>query len=558
MLSYRRNFIVAVLATTMFAACSKIPDHVRYIPKDAVAVAGINLKSLSKKIAWNMITGSKLFKEMQSRIPEKTTKDAMAGIEKAGIDAYNVFYVYVKTDTRFKGGNRIVGLVPLADAGQWESYIKQVFPKVEIKQHGDRKEASLGRDMYVGWNKKLLIMINVTSISADFGDDDDESLANTRVNITSGNDKSDMSAEMDNAFGVTKENSIIGNPHFASLEAEGHDVDFWLNYGLLMNQYSGDVAEKMGGLSLSGALWKDAALTAGFDFKKGKITGDMHYYVPDELKDIGKEFGAVNADRDMIERLPDQNLGMVMAGHLSPKGLKGLLEKTGLLGLANVGLSTQGMNIDNILDAFTGDMAMVVNDFSLTAESVTDTFLGQPVVHQNQKPSLSVSYVVKINKKENFQTLVKLAKENGLKPTANGFVIPINDKDSIYIAINDQYAVASNKYANAAGFLAGDFKTQKMPEAASATVVGHPGSAYIDIHQLFNNIDPGISHSAHDSAMIAESKKLLSNVGISGGEFKNDAFEYHLSINFTNTEENSIIELMDYGMKINDADKIKE
>ena len=72
-----RSTTIILLAVVFFSACNHIPDHARYIPKDAVAVAGINLKSLSKKIAWNMITGSKLFKEMQSRIPQKNAKDAM-------------------------------------------------------------------------------------------------------------------------------------------------------------------------------------------------------------------------------------------------------------------------------------------------------------------------------------------------------------------------------------------------------------------------------------------------------------------------------------------------
>src|ERR1017187_996193 len=127
MRSYIRSTILIFMAVVLFTACNRMPDHARYIPKDAVAVAGINLKSLGKKIAWNVITGSKLFKEMQKRIPEKNAKDAVSGIEKAGIDAMNTFYVYVKTDTRFKGGNRITGLVPLSDASLWEAYVKQTF-----------------------------------------------------------------------------------------------------------------------------------------------------------------------------------------------------------------------------------------------------------------------------------------------------------------------------------------------------------------------------------------------------------------------------------------------
>lgn len=540
-----RSTVVVFLCMALLSACSKVPDHARYIPKDAVAVIGVNLKSLSKKVAWNMITGSKLFKEMQNRIPEKTTKDAMLGIEKAGIDALNSFYVYVKTDARFTGGNRVTGLVPLADAAQWETYVKQVFPQVVIKQANGRKEASLGLDMYVAWNDHLLVIINTLARPAEG--------APQGADLTAG-----LTAEMDNAFGVTAENSVTANKHFAKVNQEGHDMMFWLNYDQLMSQYSGDMAEKMG-MSLSGALWKDAAFTAGFDFKKGRITGDMRYYMADEMKEIGTELGATNADKDMLERLPSQNMDMLLAMHISPKGIKSILEKTGLLGLANIALNTQeGMSVDHVLDAFTGDMAITMNDFSLKTEIETDSFMGQAVQHMNQKPSLSLSYVIKLNKKENFQKMLKIAKENGLQPMGNNFVIPLSTQDSVYIMLNDQYLVASNKYVHATGILNGDFKAQKMPAATAKEVMGHPVAMYMDIQQLFKNIDAGINRSAHDSVMIVESKKLLNNISVNGGSFKDNAFEYHLDINFMNPDENSIIELMDYGMRMSDADKIRK
>jgi len=552
---YSRISIVLLLTVVLLSACSRKPDHARYIPKDVVAVAGINLKALGKKIAWNMITGSKLFKEMQARIPEKSTKDAMEGIEKAGIDLVNTFYVYVKPDTRFTGGNRITGLVPLSNSAQWEAYVKRVFPQVEIQQNGGHKEASLGRDMFVGWSSDLLIIINVMSAPSDYND-----LMEGRGAQSADKPMADMaslSAEMNAAFGVTKENSILENPRFTALVGEDHDITFWLNYGQVMSQYGSSMSEMMGGVSLSGALWKDATFTSGFDFRKGKITGDMRYYLPAEMKDIGAELGGTNIDKDMLGRMPAKNMDMLVALHLSPKGIKDILEKMGVLGLANTGLAQANMNADDILDAFTGDMGFVMNDFSLHTETVTDSFMGQKVTLQNQKPTVSMSYVMKINKKDKFQKLLDLAKQNGLPQTGNGFVIPIDDNDSVYLMANDQYLAASNKGFYASGFLAGSFKSQKMPGAAT-DITGHPWALYLDMQEILKNVDAGISHSAHDSAMIMESKKLLSNISLSGGEFKNGAFNYHLDINFTNTEENSIIELLDYGMKMNDADKIPQ
>jgi hypothetical protein len=551
---YSRFSICILLAITFLSACSKKPETACYIPKDAVAVAEINLKSLSKKIAWNLITGSKLFKEMQKRIPEKSTKDAMSGIEKAGIDAFNTFYVYVKTDTRFKGGNRITGLVPLSDAGAWETYVKQVFPNVEIKKLNGRKEASLGTDMYVGWNNNLLIIINVME-DKGMMDDEMDGRPGGRHKKSSVS-KDDISTEIGNAFAVTRENSIIDNKRFNELESEGHDISFWLNYEQLMLQYSSEMADKMG-VTLSNTFWKDIAFTAGFDFVKGKITGEVHYCLSDSLRKIGEELGSTVADKDMIERLPGNDMDMMLALHVSPKGIKEILEKFGWLGMANAGLRTQDMNVDNILDAFTGDMAIVMNDFSLKSEKTKIFYQGHLIEQVDHNPTLSMSYVVKINKKENFQALLKRAQDAGLKSLGNGFVVPIDEKDSIYIMMNDQYAVVSNKLGYSKGVLEGTFKSQKMSDQASSRIMGYPWALFIDVQQLFKNVDSKISNSAHDSVMVAESRNLLSSITFNGGFFKNNAINYNLDISFKNTDENSIIELMDFGMKMSDANNLQ-
>ena len=64
--------------------------------------------------------------------------------------------------------------------------------------------------------------------------------------------------------------------------------------------------------------------------------------------------------------------------------------------------------------------------------------------------------------------------------------------------------------------------------------------------------------SFSDSLMFGESKKLLSGVSINGGEFKDNAMTSHMELNFTNTEENSIIALLDFGMRLNDASMKKQ
>lgn len=526
MLRHSRTIAVFVISALMLTACHSKPDHRKYIPKDAALVAGVNMSSLSKKIAWNMITGSKIFKEMEKKVPKKSGSDVMSGIDKAGIDVLNTFYVYLKNDNRFNTGMKVTALVPLTDASEWEAYLKKSFPQAEIKDHNNLKVASLDGNMYLGWNKNLLIVMNML-----------------------GDNTADMSAEMDIAFNVSDDNSIKSNKSFEKLEGAGHDLSMWVNYDQIMNAYNDRMGPDASGIALSKSMWKDAAFSCGFDFVKGKITGDMAYYTAHNMEHIYKEFGSANVSKDMVSRLPGKDLDVMIATHFSTKALKDIMDSTGMLGLANSSLSVQGTNVDKILDAFTGDMAFTINDLAISNSTPNPN-----IPYTVQNTSYCMSYVMKINKKENFQQLMSFAKDNaGIKPMGDGYYLPINTHDSVFVVSDNDYAVFSNKYANAANILHGTDKSQQLAAAVATQAEGHPFAMFVDIQETIRNIDFTNSIDAEDAAIYNESRKLLNNISFSGGEYKDNAMQAHMEINFTNKDESSIITLLDYGMKISDA-----
>ncbi len=552
MLRHSRFIVLFSVAVTLLYACNKVPDHRRYIPKDAALVAGIDLKSLGKTIAWNMITGSKLFKEMEKKVPQKNGTDIMSGLGNAGIDALNTFYVYLKTDKRFNSGIKVTALVPLSNSGDWETYVKKNFPQAVVKKHNDIQTASLSKDMYVGWNNNLLIIINAASGSVDE--------TNTNQPTTA---PVDMEMELDAAFSITNDNSIIADKNFTKLENSGHDITLWINYEEIMSQYGNEgMASKMGGVSLAPAIWKGTAFACGFDFKKGKITGDLTYYSSKEMSEVYKEFGATNASQEMVERLPAKDLDMLLAMHLSPKGIRSMLTKTDMLGLANAGLaSVDEMDVDKLLDAFTGDIAFTMN--SLSVEKATGNYMEEGRPEQTTKAG--VCYIMKINKQENFQKIMDIAGKTGmlLPDTRNaatkGFVVPVSVRDSFYILVQYPYVVISNKYPQAKAAIEGGDKANKLPANILSEVTGHPLGLYFDIQQSIQKFNVGNATNESDSILYAESRKLLTNFSLNGGEFKDDAMQTHLEVNFTNKDESSIIVLLNYGMKITEAlEKAKE
>lgn len=533
-----RSYITFIIIAVLFAACSKVPDNAKYVPADATAVAGINLRSLSKKIAWNVITGSKLYKEMQQRMTAQGGADAMKGIENAGIDVSNTFYIYTRSDTRFYGGNLVVALVPLADAARWETYVKQVFPKATIQSREGRKEAALGEGMYVAWDKQILIILNGVAAT----EIDEEAPQNGDVL---------MPAEIARAFSVPAGNTMVNNKRFETLARKGHDLSFWLNYGNLLTDLAGNMSIDFNGVSLSSASWRDAVLTTGFDFKKGQITGDICYYLPAQVEEATKDFGLVETDKDLLARLPKEELDMLVSMHISPAGVKTLLEKAGLFGPANVGLTTQGLDVDYVLAAFTGDMVIAMHDFSLRALPQRDSFMGQLVEYNKQKATMNMTYAVKINNHENFTRLLQMTAGGQMLANGNGYVLPLTYDDTVHLQVSKQYAVMSNSRTYASGIIDGTYKGKTMQHTVKDKVQGNPFAIYLDIKQMLGKIDPTISSSARDSAIITESKLLLDNIALYGGNYTEKAYKFNLEINFVNKDENSILELIDYGMRMN-------
>ncbi|WP_276132951.1 DUF4836 family protein [Polluticoccus soli] len=545
------------------SACSSMPDHAKYIPKDALVVVGLNTKEIGKKMAWNAIMGSKLLEDMQ----KEKTGSAISDPAEIGIEMMSTSYVYIKEDKRFKNGNRVTALVPLEDAAKWEAFVAKNFPEAAIKPQEKYKEALLAEGMYAGWTKDLLVLMNSIELP-DVKLSLDSTLPDSFAIKQVATDVTQLAAEMATAFTITKENSLTGNNRFTKMENADHDITLWINYDRMMGEFAG--AGNMMGLSLSNTLWKDAALSAGFDFETGKIGGDILYYVPEGLKPVAKELGKTDADKEMIERLPGENLDMLMAWHLAPEGVKGLLDKTGILGFLNLALSGQNLSVDEILGAFSGDMAVSLNNFKLTVDTTkhsgADTTTQNKVVvvtDSTNTPDTTASkyqysgdmqftYALKIGKKESFNKLLQLAVKSGsVKATGNNSYSLKTDGSTATLLIDDKYCVIANHPANATGFLQGSFKGQS--KAGATEIAGNPFGIFFNAQGMMNSLSDDLVPSTADKRALAESKKLLKDVHFTGGSFSSSAFSYKMSINFINQSENSLLQIMDFAMRMNKA-----
>ena len=550
-----RHFFLLLAASLLFAACNSTPDHARYIPADATATVGVNLKALGKKIAWSKIVGSDLLDELEKKA--KNGDAAVRDLEKAGIQTVSTVYIYVKNSAA--AGNRGVAILPLKSADDWSAYVKKTFPSANPRTTGERTEARLSDGLYAGWNKEVLMVMNTQDASFDPYDADaiNDSTFSTPMTdeVADGGYLDDvrLTAEMQQAFAVKKDASILTDKRFKKLEGEGHDVSVFLNYDQLMNNM-GSGADMGMMTAMYANLYKGTAATAGFDFEKGKVTGEALYYASESMKDAYKDLSNDKVDPALIDRVPGQGLNGLFAWNLSPKGLKSMLEKMNLLGMVNMGLSSQGFSLEDITEAFAGDMVMAVNN--LKVNTVADT-AGYGMVelgdtYTRKQPQMDYLFAMKIGKREKFDKIIAWGAREQVMTAAgtNMWMLgPASSAGSPVLLVDKAIAVVARDAAQARAYL--DNKAGgKLPETARDAVTGHPVGIYMDVQTALGTMGATAFDTPKDAAIAAEVKRVFGAFTMHSTGFRGDAFHYEMALNLMNGAENSLVQLIDFASRV--------
>lgn len=547
----RHTSLLVIFAFAIaFTSCNKLPEHARYIPKDAVAVVGVNTKELSKKLAWNALMGSKLLDEMKAKNPENSA--AAEGLGDAGIDPLNTSFLYYTPEK--DGYNYLTILIPLSDAKKWEPYVQKNF-SASVKEVNKHKEALLEEGLYAAWDDKLAIIRKVfsapqynTDMDNSFGED---SVIHTPVPAVPAAEK--LSADMQEAFTIQKDKDITQDKRFCNLQTNGDDITVWINYEAFMKGMNNYSAGMMGGLSLGSSLWKDVAYGAGINLDKGAIHADIRYYLSEELMNVYAKAGNKNTDKDMIDRLPTQQANLLASATISPDGTKALLEKMGMLGFMSLALSQANLTADDVFQSFTGDMVATLSNFSVHPTADTAAYGNA----KRDDVDMNFLFAMKINDKEKFNKLLGYVKEQGGLSAIDATTYQVGGNEGLFLSVDKGFMAIANKAGTAKDFINGVHKAQPKPEVVKKELYGHPMSAYIDIQSFLNNIVIP-EQSAEQAEMLDESKKIFKDVIINGGENKKEAYTYHAVLNLMNKEENSLLQLLDYSYKINEIRKSHE
>ncbi|MCC6186185.1 MAG: DUF4836 family protein [Chitinophagaceae bacterium] len=543
----------------LLSACHRTPDHAKYLPKNALMVAEVNTKELSKKIAWSMITGSNLWEKLSgSKSKHDSTKQSefIKNMQEAGVDELNTFYAYLKNTNTDNGEACFVALIPLKDAMKWEGFVKNTFEMAEIKENKNRKESKLTDEIYAGWTKNLLILISVQKTQNSYNDFD---AANTTSLVA---EDTKLAAHLESAFAVSTDNSLMSDERFATFQKSKHDLGFWVNIDAVMSSYGSKNIDAMtGGLSLSNTMWRNSAFSAGTNFEKGAIVTDMVMYSSDELKEINKIYSPKNIDEDLVNKVPSSGLDFMMAYSMSPEATQKTIEKMGMLGLANGYLKEQNISIEEIMSAISGDMVFALNNYTQTKETLLFDSSDESSSFANYKTDMEVLFAIKLKEKAAFSKILKLAIDYRMLRKVNESTYKINslgDADSSIILVNERFAVFSNKKQNATNYLnANNTRSNPKSKLVSDYVHKQPFAMVFDFNNWAKRVGGVMASNEADSIIYKASLGVFQNFVFNGGRLDGNTYKYKMSINFVNKKESSLIQLFEYGKTIQTAQELR-
>ena len=130
-----RRLLLLLLPVLLFAACTRVPDHARYIPKTAVSVLGFNTRSMGKKVAWNKLTGTDLLPAVDSALQTNGSALKTEDLKESGIDLASTLYLFFTTKGSLASYQSAAGgtaILPIGDSPKWEAFLKKSFPQVHF------------------------------------------------------------------------------------------------------------------------------------------------------------------------------------------------------------------------------------------------------------------------------------------------------------------------------------------------------------------------------------------------------------------------------------------
>lgn len=525
MKSFSRLTITIVAVMTVFSACKKSNDAGKMIPKDALIILHLNIKSLSSKISWDEIRQTSWYKEAYNDTAAKPwVKKIMDNPENSGIDFNAGLFVFAQKNA---GTGQVVFEGDIKDAAVFEAFNRNFTTEAATTKDGNLNTLTLKNESVVCWNNKKFAYVFNSPFMAQVPVNTDS----TQAPVPQASTVAQLLQTCKNLFSLSSDANLEKNEKFAKLIKEDGDVHYWQNTEQFMKN-----SPQLGMMSMLklDLFFKENVSTMTANFENGKINVHQKMYASAELTDLMKKYGGGSVNSEMIHNIPSGDLTGLLSIHYKPEGLRELIKLTGMDGFINMFITQQGFTLDDFVKANKGDVLFAVTDFTMKPDTFTfKTGSGKDTVFNSYKPDLNMLFSVSIDDNPSFDKLMSAAKKMSAEMR----------KDSgIYYARNTKYFALGNNQQNLNKYIAGGSNKIDLPGKTD----DHPVAFYINIQKILMQINPRPGMDSVERIVLSESKRMWSDIFLSGGEYNDGGFVMHTEVNLQDKNTNSIKQLNTY------------
>ena len=499
--------VVIAFLMIVFSSCKQhVPQLALYVPKNAASVLIIDVKSVTDKINSSGITLDSLaniFSKNQQRLH-------WTDIENSGIDLTKSVFVFTKqTNAMQTGKTQSIGLIAeVNDKNKLEIFFKKQIADAVIKTENTYQYVDLPDGFVAGWNDKIMIISSIKSAMQSLADE-----AQSHQQLTA-------------LFTQTKANSVASINEFnKSLDKRG-DIHFWLNSSASLS------AMPMIGMTKASSLFEDTYTNGTIDFENGKAIATAETHFNKTMSDILEKYPSKEIDKSMITRYPQPVSGFGIVA-FNPKILLDILHYLGFDMMTDGYVSQMGFNTSDVVNAFSGDIAVMFSDVSTGDHAIPGMQLNKP--YGAFLLNAAIGDKAAFDKVMNGLVSKNILSKNGDEYQlgffgGHDFVIETTDKN-LFVASSDTlirtYKSNTNKSA-----LSNDVEKE---------IDNKSMSLYTDISALLQKSNTPDTASLK---VLNTAQSTFKNFIASVDKTDDKSTKSNLELNFVNTNENSLASLV--------------
>ncbi|MDF1573562.1 MAG: DUF4836 family protein [Bacteroidales bacterium] len=340
------------VAALVLTSCSKkTPDFVHSIPDDAIAVLSLHPMQIHTKGKINSFTSIK--EKMKDEIWGQILENPLS----TGLLMNEYAFVFVKMEEEAP----VLGVVAgMKDVNKFKSTLSGIKEGIseEFQIREDYTWIQPDKEGVIAWNNKQMILL----VSPDHDEFE------TSYFIES----------LDHMFSPVKEESITSLVDFKDFLGKMKDLNLWVSSDEMF-----DIIEMMAGDRMPDipvALYNNYAQIY-VDFANGamNINGETHF--SEEVEKNIEEFLVMKPalNKDMLNLAPGGQLLMALAGSVDmakAQKMAGKFANPELDTVSNKVEMVTGMEIQDLLDALSGDFTIAINGVEGEAMIPLELYLG--------------------------------------------------------------------------------------------------------------------------------------------------------------------------------------